>query len=102
MSEDAQTSSKRGRESTTPERDHEVRSKRMKVSYKSGDRVKAKWPGSVNDRHWPGTMLRDTNDLCLIKFDHGNEIHTVQNINVQRLLPSEEKVRAHLFGRNCM
>ena len=87
MAEDSQATSKRA---LSPQRDYTSRSKKQKVAYKSGDRVQAKWPGSVNDRLWPGTILRDTLDQCLIEFDHGHERLTVQNINVQRLPPEAD------------
>lgn len=74
----------------SPQRDYTSRSKRQKVAYKRGDRVQAKWPGSVNDRLWPGTIQRDTLDQCLIEFDHRHERLTVQNINVQRLPPEAD------------
>lgn len=88
-------STKRDRREESPSRDYGFRSKRVKVSYKAGDRVKAKWPGSVNERLYSGTIVEDTSDQCLIEFDDGHKRLTVQNINVQRL-PEILKVREGL------
>lgn len=103
MAEGNQNAAKRSRTSSpSPPRLFSVRSKRQKKPYKANDRVKAKWPQSVNDRLWPGTIVKDTDDQCLIKFDHGGEVLFVQNINVHPLLPSEEKVGILLDSVACL
>ena len=70
---------------------HEVRSKRQKVSYLAGDRVKAKWPGRESDRKFLGTIMANTEDECKIKFDYDGTILLVPNQHVEYTM--DEKVQ---------
>lgn len=74
---------------------HEVRSKRQKVIYKAGDRVKAKWPGRDSDRKFSGTIMANTEDECKIKFDYDGTILVVRNQHVEYII--NEKVQMIKF-----